>query len=142
MKAGDTDLQVQSVCAWALHRFGVVLDGCPLFLTDHMAETVEQLGMLYLQCYVRLAESALRSLRPRFKLRPKVHSFHCETLLRIRGGSRVNPRFHSCFNDEDYVGRVCNVGKQACHPMTMAKRVLERIMLQTNTWLVEKNACM
>ena len=139
MQAGAMkQLHLQAVCAWALHQFGFILDSHGLFLSDYAAERVETSGLLYLQCYVRLAESALAMSRPRYKLRPKVHSFHCETLLKLRGGSRVNPRFHSCFNDEDYVGRCCSVGKQACHPNTMARRVLERILLQTNTWLMEK----
>ena len=108
-------------------------------MTDQAAASVEEAGMLYLRSYMRLAEDALKAGRPRYKVRPKVHSFHCETLLKIRSGSKLNPRFHSCFNDEDYVGRVCAVGKQSCHPSTMSRRLLERILLQTNTSLMEKN---
>ena len=141
MCAGARELYYQAVCAWALHQFGTLLDSCKLFLNDDEADRVVNLGMLYLQTYMRLAERCLAQSIPRYKVRPKIHSFHCETLLKIRAGSRVNPRFHSCWNDEDYVGRCCTVGKQACHPSTMARRVLERLLLQTNAWLMDGKKC-
>ena len=131
----------QAVCAWALHHFGTLLDSCKLFLNEEEADRVVSAGLLYLQTYMVLAERALARCVPRYKVRPKVHALHCETLLKIRDGSRVNPRFHSCINDEDFVGRCCSVGKHACHPSTMARRVLERLLLQTNAWLMGKMRC-
>lgn len=139
---GISELSFQAVCAWSLHQFGSLLDHSPLWLSDSLAQQVEQIGMLYLQTYMKLAETAMAQSLPRYRLRPKAHAFHCEVLCKLRSGSRLNPRFHSCFNDEDYVGRCCSVGRQSCHPNTMARRVLERLMLQTNTWLMgEKASC-
>lgn len=136
MNAGVSQLRFQAVCAWCLHQFGCVLDASPLWLTESTARQIDAVGMLYLQTYMKLAEKALAESRPRYRLRPKAHAFHCEVLCKLRGGSRSNPRYHSCFNDEDFVGRSCRIGRQACHPNTMARRILERLMLQTNTWLM------
>ena len=110
-----------------------------MWLSEAAANKAVHAGMLYIQTYVQLAHDCLQKMVPRYKVRPKCHSFHCETVLRIKGGSRANPRFFSCFNDEDFVGRSCSVGKQSVHPVTLAKRVLERLLMHTNTWLAEKS---
>lgn len=132
-------LELQCVCAWALHSFGKKLDSAGIFLTDEQADELVDVGKLFLECYARLAADALALSRPRWKLRPKFHSLHCETILRMASGSRANPRYFSCWLDEDYIGRMCNLGKAASsHPTTMSRRVMERMMLSTNCWLVER----
>ena len=136
--AGIAELHDQAVCAWAIHTFGQTLDGAKMWLNEAAADKAVNAGLLYIQAYVALANDCLQKFVPRYKVRPKCHSFHCETVLRIQGGSRANPRFFSCFNDEDYVGRTCSVGKQSVHPLTLAKRVLERLLMHTNAWLTEK----
>ena len=109
-----------------------------MFLTDAETARIVDLGFLFLQCFVFLADRALKDLRPRWKGRPKLHSFHCETLCRLKSGSRLNPRFYSCWLDEDFVGRTCSMGKRAVHTQTLAKRVLQRCLLQINVHLQEK----
>ena len=63
-------------------------------------------GRLYIQTLIALAAESVRLGRPRFKVRPKVHVLHCEILLRIESGARFNPRYASCFVEEDWVGQI------------------------------------
>lgn len=131
------DLRVQAVCSWSLHTFSTTLDGAQMWLSNGEASRLVNLGMVYVQSVVKLGEIALKECRPRYKIRPKFHSFLCETVLRISDGSRMNPRFVSCFQDEDYIGRVCKLARMpSSHPMTMSKRLLQRCLLQLNSQLM------
>ena len=135
MASGARKLSLQAVCAWALHDFGVRLDRAPMWLSEQCAQEICEVGRLYLETYACLAERALfQDRKPLYKVRPKFHSLHCECILKIRAGSRLNPRFTSCFNDEDLSEKSRSVGKST-HVLTMARRVLERLLLQTNAWL-------
>lgn len=111
---------------------------CPMWLSSASAQKVETLGMLYLRCFSKLAEMSYAQGVPRWKHRPKVHALRCQLLCQMRSGSRLNPRFTSTFNDEDYVGRLCRVSRGAMHSSTMARRILERSILLTNTHLQEE----
>lgn len=131
------DLRVQAVCSWSLHTFSTTLDGAQMWLSNGEASRLVNLGMVYVQSVVKLGEIALKECRPRYKIRPKFHSFLCETVLRISDGSRMNPRFVSCFQDEDFIGRVCKLARMpSSHPMTMSKRLLQRCLLQLNSQLM------
>lgn len=134
--AGCTELQYQATCSWACHEFGVAVEQSPLLLHDDHRQRLVALGMLYLQTYVKLAERALFvEKRPRFKIRPKFHALHCETICRLKLGSKLNPKAFSCFNEEDYVGRCCAIGKASVHTSKLALRIMQRALLQINTWL-------
>ena len=128
-------LRFPAVCCWAIHTFGVLLDKAGMWLTDSEACRAVQLGRLYASTYLALAGAAIVRSRPLYKVRPKQHQFVCEVVLKLHDGSRFNPRYASCFGDEDYVGRVCGAAKLASHPSTMSKRVLQRCMCTLNAWL-------
>ena len=64
-----------------------------------------------------------------------MHVLHCEILLRIESGARFNPRYASCFVEEDWVGHVTAMAKASVHASTVSKRCLERWMLQYNSWI-------
>ena len=135
--AGTEALEKQAVNAWAGHQFGMALDCAPMFLSEGQAEQISELGMLYVESLTYLATADHEKLAPRYKLRPKFHSVHCETLCRLKNGARMNPRFYSCWNAEDYIGRIANIGKGSCHVQSLSKRVLQRALLQLNVFLME-----
>ena len=83
--AGIAELHDQAVCAWAIHTFGQTLDGAKMWLNEAAADKAVNAGLLYIQTYVALANDYLQKFVPRYKVRPKCHSFHCETVLRIQG---------------------------------------------------------
>ena len=87
-----------------------------------------------METYTALAQQALHSGRPRYKLRPKFHQFHCELVLRMLT-SRLNPRWGSCWTEEDYVGQITKVVKGAVHSLTISRRVLQRWQLHYNAKL-------
>ena len=135
-----TKLHHAGALAWALTKFGVLLDRCSFWLTDSDAADAVELGLLFLHLYNYLAASALQSCKPRWKLRPKMHSFACEAIRRIQDGSRVNPRFVGCCGEEDYIGKIATICKGSVHPSTLARRVLERCMLGLNVHLMSLKA--
>ena len=92
-------------------------------------------GRLYIQTLIALAAESVRLGRPRFKVRPKVHVLQCEILLRIESGARFNPRYASCFVEEDRAGQITAIAKASVHASTVSKRYLERWLLQYNSFL-------
>eukprot|EP00969_Alexandrium_andersonii_P108821 4801190-Alexandrium_andersonii.AAC.1 len=65
----------------------------------------------------------------RWGLLPKHHQL-LELLVHARS-SKLNPAYHSCWADEDFVGRVSRLAK-ACHPDNMSAATVRR-------WLVTDN---
>ena len=88
-----------------------------------------------METLIALAQTCVQSGRPRYKIRPKVHILHCQILLRLEAGSRFNPRYGSCFIEEDLVGQVVRLVKQSVHSNTVSRRTLQRWCLQYNSWL-------
>ena len=83
-----------------------------------------------------MANQALAIGSPRFKIRPKYHSFACEIVDRIRGGNAINPQYLSCNGEEDLIGKLCSMLKKSLHPSTYGQRALERAMLGLNVHLM------
>lgn len=127
---------MEAVCSWALSEFGVVLDNASLWLSEAEASQAAELGLLFGQLYLKLAQNALQKLRPRYKMRPKFHDFMCGIVMRLVRGSRTNPRWLACFGEEDYIGKVCGMLKGSLHPATYGKRALERSLLGLNAHLL------
>ena len=131
----DPVLQPCAALAWSVTKFQSVLDDADMWLSETQAAQALEAGTLYCQMYMHLAATALAMARPRYYVRPKMHSFACETLGRLRGGSKLNPRFLSCWGDEDYVGKICHRAKGSLHPTSLSKRLLQRSLLFLNSWL-------
>ena len=72
----------------------------------------------------------------RYKVRPKLHQLHCEIILRVHAGGRLNPKIPSCFNDESFIGLICGAARKAPHAATMCKTLLQRWLLDVNARLV------
>ena len=131
------ELRAPGVLAWAITKYGVLLDHCDLWLTPEEASLSVEFADLFVVLYLKLASKAINDKRPRYKIRPKYHSFFCEILSRTRSGSKLNPRYVGCNNEEDFVGKICGVLKGAVHPASLGRRVLERFLLGLNMRLME-----
>ena len=94
-------------------------------------------GRTYISTLIALAAESVRQRRPRFKIRPKVHQLHCEVILRVHQGQRFNPRYAACFKEEDYVGCMTKLCKNAVHSSSVSRRCLQRWLLQLNSFLAE-----
>ena len=129
------ELQPCAVLAWSVTTFQMVLDNAGTFLTEDEAARALEAGELYIRIYMHLACRSLAAAKPRYYVRPKLHSLACETLSRLRCNSRFNPRYVSCWTDEDFVGKVCSVSKGSVHPTTLSLRILQRSLLYLNSWL-------
>lgn len=134
----NANLLVPAMCAWALTQYGLCLDHSGFWLSDEEADNAVDYGLFFAQSYMWLSTEALKNARPRYRIRPKLHSFVCELLQRMSTGSRLNPRIVSCSGDEDLIGKICGVIKSKIHPSTLAKRVLERYMLGLNVFVMSQ----
>ena len=115
-------------------EFARILEGAGMFLTD--AETAKAVACaeLYVQLHVYMARKSLKEGKPRYKVRPRLHSFLCETILRLHR-SKFNPKFAACWSDEDFIGQTCAISQRALHPATLGHRMLERLLMQLNAYL-------
>ena len=130
------ELKFHAVMTWAITKFANVLHHGKVFLTDDERRQAAECGLLYCRLHVLLARQALENGRPRFKVRPRLHQFVCEIILKLRAGSRLNPKYTACFADESFVGRMCAIGKSNVHPSTMGLRLLRRMLMQLNSHIV------
>ena len=130
-------LRAPAVLAWAITKYGVLLDHSELWLTPEAAAASVEFADLFILLYLKLAAQALSEKRPRYKIRPKFHSFFCEIVNRTRSGSKLNPRCVGCNNEEDFVGKICGVIKGAVHPASLGRRVLQRFVLGLNMRLMQ-----
>ena len=104
-----------------------------MWLSRDQAERAALAGMTYARCHLLLARVSLENRRPRFKIRPKLHSFVCEVCCKLLAGSTLNPRMTAAWSDESYIGKVCNIGcKAAIHMSTLGRRMLQRLLMQLN----------
>ena len=94
------ELKFHAVMTWAITKFANVLHNATVFFTDDERQQAAECGLLYCRIHVLLARQALMNGRPRFKVRPRFHSFLCEIILKLRAGSRLNPKYTACFADE------------------------------------------
>jgi hypothetical protein len=117
--------EVMATCCYCMALFWNILDKSPMFLTDEEAGRAREAGEGYLRAYVWLAGDALERRHCRWKVRPKMHSFH-HTVLALRH-SRLNPRFMTCWGDEDYVGKLAKISRKA-HVRTLALATLRRYL--------------
>ena len=127
------ELKRQAVACWALANWSYVIDMAEVFLTDVQARQAVESAKLYLQCHMLLARLALVAGRPRYKIRPRMHSYACEIVAKVDSGSRLNPKHTACFADESFVGKVCSVGlARPVHTSTLHLRLLQRMIMQLN----------
>ena len=121
---------------WALMSFNYELESSDIFLSEAAAQRAIQFGLLYARLHVCLAHDAIQDRIPRYKLRPRAHSFVCETLCGMLNGSRMNAKYVSCWSDKDFIGQACGISRaKAIHPTTLGRRLLERLRMTLNAHL-------
>ena len=131
------ELKHHAVLCWAITEYAWTLEQAGMWLTEAEASRAATCGSLFLETHVFLARAALLAGRPRFKVRPRLHAFACETIAKMQAGSRLNPKFTATWSDESYIGQVCGIGKShSIHVNTMGLRMLQRIVLHLNSHLV------
>ena len=132
------ELKHHAVMCWAITEYAWTLEQANMWLTDAEAEKAAACGSLFLELHVFLARQALLAGRPRFKVRPRLHSFACETIAKMQSGSRLNPKFTATWSDESFIGQICGLGKsQAIHVASMGLRLLQRVVLNLNAHLAQ-----
>ena len=110
---------------WALAEWSYVVETSGTWMDDRTALRAVQLAKLYLQTHMLMARRSLLSGQPRWKIRPRMHSFACEISARMENGSRMSPREAACWGDESWIGRTCHVGlAPAVHTSTLHLRIL------------------
>ena len=77
--------------------------------------------------YVALAAEAVQNNALMWALRPKLHGL-CHIILGAAADSR-NPKYFSCFLDEDFLGKVIKVAEK-CHRVTVCGAVLQRYLVR------------
>ena len=95
------------------------------------AASIARDGLLFLQCFHKLASLALRLRRPLWPFRPKIHSLH-HLVLEMLEASRdqkdsLNALAFSCSQSEDFIGRTALLSRRVC-ATTSQSRVLQRWM--------------
>ena len=121
---------------WALMSFNYELDSADIVLSEAAAQRATEFGLLYARLHVCMAHDAIQDRRPRYKLRPRAHSFVCETLCGMLNGSRMNAKYVSCWSDEDFIGQACGISRaKAIHPSSLGRRLLERLRMALNAHL-------
>ena len=121
---------------WALMSFNYELERNDMFFDEATAKRIYSLGLLYVQLHTMCAKDCLAEHRPRWKVRPRMHSFLCECLCKLANGSKMNPKHFSCWSDEDYIGQSCAIGKaRSIHATTIGLRLLQRLCLVLNAEL-------
>jgi hypothetical protein len=130
LQEAGPDFAVQAECAWGMAAYMHVLDTAGQWLTPAQAASAIEAGTAYLTNYVTLANKAASMAKPRYKLKPKLHSFQHQHVENLKT-SAFNPRYASCWGDEDMIGRLATCSR-GTHPNTVGLRVLQRFVLELN----------
>jgi len=120
---GNPETKMAAVMQHALATFCYTLDRSDWHLAEWEADHAVKYGLRYIRAYKVLIAMALRQGVCRWKSRPKLHYIHHSVLL--IASSRLNPMWHTCFMDEDFMGKIVKLAG-GCHRSTAAHRVLQR----------------
>lgn len=95
----------------------------------------------FVQTFLWLAHDAFSRNELLFKIRPKLHLFHRwglgPTSLRQRP---LNPKSYSCWTDEDFVRRICNICS-GCGHLGVRRSLMSRYTgAVMESWLELSNA--
>jgi hypothetical protein len=124
---GDNHSKVRSTCAWAYSDYLHTLDVGDRLLSPVQRDRAASSGRLFLLSYQTLAEEAIARRTFLYKVRPKHHDYD-HVIMLLEGGSVLNPRFLSCFAEEDLMGKLKLIGLK-CSRQTASLRILESWLL-------------
>lgn len=123
-------------CVLALAQYIHVVARADVLMSPDEAQAAHHTGSQFVRWYLHCAWLFAAKGQTLFKTRPKLHYFWhvCQQLG--PSASRLNPNVHSCFMDEDMVGRVSRVASRT-HRRTTALRSLERFLFQFRREVLE-----
>ena len=110
----------------------VNMDKEGLFMSEQAAMQFSSAGQLFVQAFVWLAHEAASNAAPLYRLRPKLHLFDHETRRVSRW--RFNPKAVSCFSDEDFIGKMCNIATSCSHQGILTAFVRKYLASVFSTW--------
>ena len=129
---GSVEVQMAGACLWGAADLIFVLDHAGMFLSTYEIDRATKAGWTFLRSYVCLVDYTIKHHLVRWNLRPKLH-YLAHQVLDLQTG--LNPFFFSCFNDEDYMGRMSHLAA-AVHARVVGDRSMSRyLILIQRRWL-------
>ena len=117
--------RTRAACAWSIAAYHATLDGADRILTADETEKVCKLARDFLDTYQALSRMSIDEHRRQWHI-VKKHHYFVHSIIDIRR-TRKNPRFFTCYADEDFVGRIAAVTRRL-HRKTVANRCLARYL--------------
>jgi hypothetical protein len=114
------EAELVSVCLWGLSTFFDVVRCSDRFFTDEQVALLDRGGHAHLFAYSALAEMHVPG-NVLWHHVPKHH--HFQHLLLDAASDRSNPRFFSCFADEDAIGKTLRIARKS-HATTVVEHVV------------------
>ena len=99
--------------AWNLAKCAKTLDEEGLWMKPSAAAAASEAGSKYVRCYIWLAHESATKGVAQYKIRPKLHVF--DHMFHDLPKRPLNPKSYSCFSDEDFVRRVCDIASGCSH---------------------------
>jgi hypothetical protein len=117
----------QCRASWCIADCLHIVDEQGLWMTKTEARRAGHLADMFLKCYCWLAHDAASNIELHYQWRPKIHIFHHDFAIRLPKW-RLNPKSTSCFSDEDFVRRICNICS-GCHHLGVMVNSLHRYLM-------------
>ena len=118
----------RSTCAWSYADWLHTLDVAGPIFSEDERDRAARSARTFLLVYQRLAQESVARGTFIYKIRPKLHDWE-HTIMLLEAGSLFNPRFMSCFSEEDLMGRIKKLGLK-CPRQSAPWRILEKWLLQ------------
>ena len=122
--------------SWSLASWVYALDTQGLFMTSAAAKQAAHDGRMFLLCFGWLAHDAFCAGDRLYKLRPKLHVFHhwAQGSYSLEAVP-MNPKAYSCWEDEDFVRRVCAIALGCGHRGIISSLLCRYLASVTELWL-------
>ena len=118
--------------AWCMHTCIRNMDQEGLFMSTPAASETSFMGGCFVQAFVWLAHSAFVDRKSLYRLRPKLHLWDHE--MKRLAVWKLNPKAVSCFSDEDFIGRVCNIATSCSHQGVLHDCVRRYLVATYSSW--------
>jgi hypothetical protein len=120
---GGEEVVRAALCSYHLASWLHITSIAGWILTEAQASQAHYHGRMYIKTYKVLAMRAAAVRIMRWPVRPKLHCL--DHTFRDSLKNHRNPMFWTCFNDEDFMGRIKKLAAK-CHGGRRAERVLQR----------------
>lgn len=131
LSLSDERSKCRAVMCYSLAQVLHILDLAGRRMMPHEIREAQHYGYLYLNCYQKMAHSALTSGQCLYKIKPKYHylDHHFADL-----SDGWNPRYRHLFMDETFMGMLARLGR-GVHRVTLSFRLLQRyVLFIANRW--------